>query len=202
MKEYDIIVIGAGAGTKLVTPPSQIGKKVAVFEMETPGGTCLNRGCIPSKMLIYPTELLFASDTSKKFPIHFANRPVADFSKIISRVNQTVAQDAASIPEAYEKNPNIDYFPLQAKFISNKVIEAGGKNFTAKHIFIVTGTRPHIPEIPGLANTPYWTSRDALQAKNLPKSMIVIGAGFIGLELGAAYQGYGCKVEGLSLIHI
>lgn len=202
MKEYDIIVIGAGAGTKLVTPPSLIGKKVAVFEKETPGGTCLNRGCIPSKMLIYPTEYLWASSEVEKFPIQVQNKPIPDFTKISERISSTVDADSASIPVAYHKNPNIDYYPHTAKFLNDKTIEANGEKFTAKHIFITVGSRPHIPNIEGLNETPYWTSREALRETKLPKSMIVIGAGFIGLEIGAAYQAYGCKVEGFTRTEI
>lgn len=198
MKEFDIIVIGAGAGTKLVTPPSHLGKKVAVFEKETPGGTCLNRGCIPSKMLIYPTEFLWASETSSKYPIDTKIKPQADFTAISKRVSATVDADSNSIPQAYEKNPNIEYFPYHARFVSDKVLEANGEKFTAKHIFIVVGTRPKIPAINGLSQTPYWTSREALRNETLPASMIVIGAGFISLELGAAYQAYGCDVVGLT----
>ncbi len=198
MKEYDIIVIGAGGGTKLVTPPSQIGKKVAVFEKESPGGTCLNRGCIPSKMLIYPSEILRFPQESEKFPIRFPSLPEADFSTIVKRVSDTVDADSASIPVAYDKNPNIDYYPYFARFLSDKVIEANGETFTAKHIFITVGTRPLVPEIPGLKETPFWTSREALRPDSLPQSMIVLGAGFISLELGAAYAAYGCKVTGFA----
>ncbi|TGL57295.1 dihydrolipoyl dehydrogenase [Leptospira ognonensis] len=198
MKEFDIIVIGAGAGTKLVTPPSQLGKKVAVFEKETPGGTCLNRGCIPSKMMIYPTELLWESESAFKYPIDTKGKLQADFAAISKRVSATVDADSVSIPIAYEKNPNIEYFPYHARFVSDKVLEANGEKFTAKHIFIVVGTRPQIPAIDGLSRTPYWTSREALRNDLLPSSLIVIGAGFISLELGAAYKAYGCDVVGLT----
>ncbi|MDF3819013.1 dihydrolipoyl dehydrogenase [Leptospira sp. 96542] len=198
MKEFDIIVIGAGAGTKLVTPPSLIGKKVAVFEKETPGGTCLNRGCIPSKMLIYPSELLRIADDSEKYPVHFKERPKADFKMIVQRLNETVKKDSDSIPVAYEKNPNIQYFHKQVRFVSNKVVSDGIESYTAPYIFIVVGTRPQIPNIPGLLDTPYWTSREALQAETLPKSMLCLGAGFISMELGCAYQSYGCDVVGIT----
>ncbi|MCT8332334.1 dihydrolipoyl dehydrogenase [Leptospira sp. 85282-16] len=198
MKEYDIIVIGAGAGTKLVTPPSKIGKRVAVFEKETPGGTCLNRGCIPSKMVIYPSELIRMSEETEKYPVLFKEKPVADVAEIFKRVNATVKLDSDSIPLAYEKNPNINYYPKQVRFIDKRILSDGEETYTAKHIFIVTGTRPNIPEIPGLKETPYWTSREALSPNKFPKSLIIIGAGFISLELGAAYKAYGCDVTGLT----
>ncbi|MGV3666025.1 MAG: dihydrolipoyl dehydrogenase [Leptospira bouyouniensis] len=198
MKEYDIIVIGAGAGTKLVTPPSQIGKRVAVFEKETPGGTCLNRGCIPSKMVIYPSELLRLKQKSERFGIQYPNQPNFDVDGIFKRVNQTVKADSDSIPIAYVKNPNINYYPKKVWFKGPKIITDGNEDYTAKHIFIVTGTRPNLPEIPGLKDTPFWTSREALSPDRFPKSLIIIGAGFISLELGAAYQAYGAKVTGLT----
>ncbi|PJZ45388.1 dihydrolipoyl dehydrogenase [Leptospira brenneri] len=198
MKEYDIIVIGAGAGTKLVTPPSKIGKRVAVFEKESPGGTCLNRGCIPSKMVIYPSELIRMAKDTEKFPVFFKEKPEADVDKIFQRVNDTVKQDSDSIPVAYEKNPNIDFYQKQVRFIDNRILSDGTETYTAKHIFIVTGTRPHIPEIPGLKDTPYWTSREALSPNSFPKSLLIVGAGFISLELGAAYAAYGCQVTGLT----
>ncbi|TGL56751.1 dihydrolipoyl dehydrogenase [Leptospira kemamanensis] len=198
MKEYDILVIGAGAGTKLVTPPSQIGKRVAVFEKETPGGTCLNRGCIPSKMVIYPSELLRLRKESRRFGIYDAEAPTFDVNSIFKRVNATVKSDSNSIPVAYDKNPNIHYYPKKVWFQASKILTDGEETYTAKHIFVVTGTRPYIPNIPGLKDTPFWTSREALSPDVFPKSLLILGAGFISLELGAAYQAYGCQVTGLT----
>jgi len=195
MKEYDLLVIGAGAGTKLVTPPSLLGKKVAVFEKESPGGTCLNRGCIPSKMLIYPSELIRQTQEYSKFPINLPGVPNPRFGEIVTRISQTVDQDYQGIPLAYAKNPNIDYYPQAAKFLSSHVLEAAGETFTAPIVVVAVGSRPSIPPIPGLIETPYWTSREALRNTQLPKSLIVLGGGYIGLELGSAYQGYGSKVS-------
>ncbi|PJZ29314.1 dihydrolipoyl dehydrogenase [Leptospira kmetyi] len=194
MKEYDIIVIGTGGGTKLVTPPSKIGYKVAVIEKESPGGTCLNRGCIPSKMLIYPAEILTLAKNSKKFQIEFPGKPEVDFKTLVERVSQTVDEESASILPAYDKNQNITYIQGTASFVSDKVIEVNGERLTAERIFIASGARPTIPAIPGLAGTPYMTSREALRRTELPKSTIVIGGGFIALELGFAYSAFGSEV--------
>ncbi|EMJ96057.1 dihydrolipoyl dehydrogenase [Leptospira alstonii] len=194
MKEYDIIVIGTGGGTKLVTPPSKIGYKVAVIEMENPGGTCLNRGCIPSKMLIYPAEILSLVKNSKKFQISFPDKPTVDFKTLIERISNTVDEESASILPAYEKNPNVTYLPGTASFVSDKVIVVNGEQLTAEKIFIASGARPKIPNIPGLVGTPYMTSREALRRTDLPKSLIVIGGGFIALELGFAYSAFGSAV--------
>ncbi|MCG6193306.1 dihydrolipoyl dehydrogenase [Leptospira sp. FAT2] len=194
MKEYDIIVIGTGGGTKLVTPPSKIGYKVAVIEKESPGGTCLNRGCIPSKMLIYPAEILSLTKNSEKFQITFPGKPQVDFKTLVERISKTVDDESASILPAYEKNPNITYIQGTATFLSDKVVTVNGEQLTAERIFIASGARPIIPNIPGLEGTPYMTSREALRRTDLPKSMIVIGGGFIALELGFAYSAFGSDV--------
>lgn len=195
MKEFDIIVIGAGAGTKLVTPPSLLGKKVAVFEKESPGGTCLNRGCIPSKMLIYPSEIVRLTKESAKFPLVFKEPVLADLLKITSRITETVQKDSDSIPLAYHKNPNVEYLPYQARFESNRVVIANGERYTAPIVVIAVGTRPSIPKGIGLEGTPFWTSREALRPSFRPKKMTVVGGGYIGLELGAAYSAFGTEVE-------
>ncbi|EKO31911.1 dihydrolipoyl dehydrogenase [Leptospira santarosai] len=194
MKEYDIIVIGTGGGTKLITPPSKMGYKVAVIEKESPGGTCLNRGCIPSKMLIYPAEILSLAKNSEKFQISFPGKPKVDFKSLIERISKTVDEESASILPAYDRNPNITYIQGTASFVSDKIISVNGEQLTAKRIFIASGARPTIPNIPGLAGTPYMTSREALRRTDLPKSLIVIGGGFIALELGFAYSAFGSEV--------
>ncbi|TGK13421.1 dihydrolipoyl dehydrogenase [Leptospira stimsonii] len=194
MKQYDIIVIGTGGGTKLVTPPSKLGYKVAVIEKETPGGTCLNRGCIPSKMLIYPAEIITLVKHSEKFQITFPEKPLVDFKTLVERISKTVDEESASILPAYDKNPNIDYIQGNAQFVSDRVIRVNGEDLTAERIFVAAGARPSLPNIPGLEGTPYMTSREALRRTELPKSLIVIGGGFIALELGFAYSAFGSDV--------
>lgn len=193
MKKYDIIVIGSGGGTKLVTPPSKLGLKVAILEKDRLGGTCLNRGCIPSKMLIYPAEILAHAEDSARFQLDIPKPFGVDFKTLVERVSATVDADSDSIIPAYEKNPNIDYYPYEGRFVENKVILVNGEKITADRIFITAGCRPFIPEIPGLAGTPYMTSAEALRRTDLPKRLLVIGGGYIGLELGFAYSAFGSQ---------
>jgi dihydrolipoamide dehydrogenase len=194
MKNYDIIVIGTGAGTKLVQPVAKLGFKVAVIEKDFPGGTCLNRGCIPSKMLIYPTELIAHIHNINKFNIQIESGFKVDFSSITKRIRATITEETDSIPPIYEKNPNVDYYHGKAEFISPYEIRVQGNILSSQKIILGVGARPFVPDIPGLSNTPYWTSTEALFAETLPKSILVLGAGFIGCELGSAYALYGSKV--------
>ncbi|MCP5500521.1 MAG: dihydrolipoyl dehydrogenase [Leptospiraceae bacterium] len=195
MKHYDILVIGAGGGTKLVTPPSNIGYKVAVLEKEKPGGTCLNRGCIPSKMLVYPADIMHSLKEVERVQIHLQQKPEVLFSNLIKRISNTVDEESDSIVPIYEKNPNVDLYPYEGRFVSNQVVEVNGQKLTADRIFIVTGARPFIPHIPGLEQTPFWTSREALRNTHLPSSLTVIGGGYIALELGLAYSAFGTNLN-------
>ncbi|EPG66947.1 pyridine nucleotide-disulfide oxidoreductase [Leptospira wolffii serovar Khorat str. Khorat-H2] len=193
MKKYDILVIGSGGGTKLVTPPSKLGYKVAILEKDRLGGTCLNRGCIPSKMLIYPAEILALAGDSSRFQLDIPRPYHVDFKTLVERVSATVDADSNSIIPAYEKNPNIDYYPHEGRFEENKIVRVNGERITADRIFITAGCRPFIPDIPGLEGTPYMTSREALRRTELPKKLLVIGGGYIGLELGFAYSSFGSE---------
>ena len=195
MKKYDVIVIGSGGGAKITSPAARLGLKVACIEKDAFGGTCLNRGCIPSKMLIHPADVAMEIKGAKKFSIN--NNPLfhVDFENLITRISNTVDQDSASIVEGYRRNPNIDLYPAEAKFISNKVIRVAEQEITADKIFITIGARPYILPTPGLAATPFMTSAEALRNKTLPKKMIIIGGGYIAVELGHAYGALGTQVH-------
>ena len=193
MKQYDLIVIGSGGGNKISTPASSLGYKCAIIEKWKWGGTCLNRGCIPSKMLIHPANVSMLIQESKKLGINANIKSIA-FKNIITRINSTVGKDSRSIPKWYDSKKNIDYYHGHAKFISDKIVEVNGKKLTAKRIYIATGAKPNIPPIPGLKDTPYMTSTEALRNKKLPKKLIVIGGGYIACELGYAYSALGSDV--------
>lgn len=194
MKHYDTIVIGTGGGTKLVRPVADLGKKVAVAEMESPGGTCLNRGCIPSKMLIYPADIIHLTHDLSRLQMTRDSDWKVDFSKLVDRISKTVDADSQSIAPSYNKNPNIDYYPYRARFVGKKEIQVGSEIISGDRIFIAVGGRPKIPNIEGLQGTPYWTSREALRNTKLPKKLVILGAGFIALELGLAYKAFGTDV--------
>lgn len=195
MKKYDIIVIGSGAGTKLVTPVAKLGYKVAVIEKDHFGGTCLNRGCIPSKMLIHPADVAAEIREADKLFLNVTGEVITDFRALATWVNETIQADSKSIEEAYTKNENIDWFKGQAQFVDKKVVEVNGQKLTSDKILIATGARPNIPPIPGLEGTPYMTSTEAIRRTDQPKKMIVIGGGYIAVELGHYYSSLGTEVD-------
>lgn len=188
MKTYDLIVIGGGGGLNLASAAAAWGYKVAIIEKEKLGGTCLNRGCIPSKMLIHPANVAEEIRSAKKFG--FSSGPLTvDFGRLVKRISATVDEEAASI------QPNYDYYQGTARFLSDKVLSVGKQRITARHIVIAAGARPFLPPIPGLEGMPYLTSREALRNKKLPKRLLVVGGGYIACELGHAYAGLGSDVQ-------
>ena len=181
MKNYDVIVVGSGGGMKLALPAAAMGLKTAIIDRDAPGGTCLNRGCIPSKMLIYPTELPGLIQRAGRVNLHMDSPARVDFSKLIERTSETVDGISDDIRTRLSQTPNLDLYAQHGEFISDKVLRAGPDELHAETIFVATGSRPAIPDILGLVDTPFMTSREALRRETLPERLLVIGAGYIAV---------------------
>ena len=195
MKHYDIIIIGSGWGTKLRSVADD-GKTVAIIEKSELGGTCLNRGCIPSKMLIYPSDFAtHVKEDASNLHVQGIENPNIDFAALVKDTNERISKDSESIAPFYEKNENITLYRGTATFVDNSTVEVNGEQITGEKIYIATGSVPQIPNIPGLADTPYMTSKEALQNEKLPKKMIVIGGGYIAVELWHVYGAAGCEIH-------
>ncbi len=194
-QQYDIIVIGSGGGMKIALPAARMGLKTALIEQDAVAGTCLNRGCIPSKMLIYPTELPHLLREATRINVHSDTIPQIDFPALVTRTSQTVDGMSQRQRESLLTMDNLDFIAEHAEFIEDKIIQAGPYRLTAPKIFIATGSKPLIPNIPGLVGTPYMTSTEALRRTDLPRRLIVIGASYIAVELGTAYAGAGAEVN-------
>ncbi len=193
-RTYDVIVIGSGGGVKIALPAAAMGLRGAFIEARQAGGTCLNRGCIPSKMLIYPTERAAAMRDAAGLDLGGDLNPTVDFPALIERTCTTIDGISARLEDAFRNTENLDYFPAWARFTGDKTVTVGDATLTADRIFIATGSRPAVPAIAGLANTPYMTSEEALRRTDLPESLIVIGASYIAVELGGAYGAAGSQV--------
>ncbi len=195
METFDIIIIGTGGGTKIARPAADLGCKVALIEKEDMGGTCLNRGCIPSKMLIHPADQIHHIRHAGQINIDADPHPRMQFKSLIERVTETVGDISDGLAPPYEEHPNIELIRGTAAFSGDHSVTVNGRELSADRIFIAVGTRPHIPDIPGLEGTPFMTSREALRNSDLPKRMIVLGAGYIGCELGHVYSSAGTDVH-------
>jgi len=195
VKHYDTLVIGSGGGSKLVRPVANMGHKVAVIEKDRLGGTCLNHGCIPSKMLIHAADVASVIMDSYKFDITIDGTLSVDFPALMKRVNDTINKDSNSIKPLYDNDPNVDLYQGEARFVDENVVEVNGERLTADRFFLATGAHPNIPDIPGLKDTPYITYYEALKLRKQPEKMIVLGGGYIAVELGYFYGALGTDVE-------
>ncbi|WP_321529872.1 dihydrolipoyl dehydrogenase [uncultured Desulfuromonas sp.] len=195
MEQFDVIVIGSGGGTKIALPAAKRGLKTALIERDAFGGTCLNRGCIPSKMLIYPADMIYAIRKARRVNVRADQQIDGNFSALVQRVTETVSRMSEHFAQGVRQLDHLDYITGSARFVADKVVEVNGRQLTAPAIFIATGARPSIPEIPGLADTPYMTSTEALRCDSLPKRMIIIGASYIACELGHVYEAFGTETH-------
>lgn len=193
MEKSDVLVIGSGSGMIVAANAVANGLKVALVESGPLGGTCLNRGCVPSKMLIYPADVVAAIQEAEKTGINASVNSV-DFKKIMNNMHELVADDVGRQARAIEHDPNIKWFKEVGEFVSDYTIQVGNNTIKADKIFIVSGARPDIPPVKGLENVEYLTSDTALQLETLPKNMIIIGGGYIATEFGHFFSSIGTRV--------
>lgn len=192
-KHYDAIIIGAGAGLKIARPAGDLGYKMAVIDPGPLGGTCLNRGCIPSKMLIHPADVV--QSLKEASSVEVTGEAKINLLKLVSRVSHTIDDESKSIIPLLENHKNVDWYPSAAKFIGPKEVLVGSKRLKGDKIFIATGARTYVPPIPGLKDVPYVTSTEVLKANHLPKKMMILGAGYIACELGHYLDALGIEVH-------
>lgn len=194
VQDFDLIVIGSGSGLDVANAAAQHGMHVAVVEKGRMGGTCLNRGCIPSKLLIHSAEVVEVIKTAKQFGINVGGFSV-DFEKIVSRTNRIVDSDSDGIREAFSETDNPKLFPHECRFVGSKTISTGNETIKANKILIASGTRPAIPEINGLEGTGFMTSDEALRLKKQPRTLTIIGGGYIAAELAHFFGSLGTKIN-------
>ncbi len=194
MEKFDLIVIGSGAGLDVATAAAKKGLKVAIIEKSKLGGTCLNVGGIPSKLLIYSANILEIIKKAEIFGIKVKEYSI-DFEKIINRANKIVDTDSNKIKEGLKESKNPRLFLQECKFIGEKKIAIANEIITADKILIASGTRPYIPKIKGLENVDYITSNEALRLKYQPKTLTIIGGGYIACELAHFFGTLGTKIN-------
>ena len=167
--------------------------KIAVIDKDEPGGICLTRGCIPSKLLLYPAELIRIIGTAGKFGINAELRNI-DFNYIMDRMRSIISIEIESIRKGLSNYPNVDYYHDAAEFIAPYTMKVGGETITSKMIFLCTGSKTTIPKVKGLEETGYLTSDTVLKITRLPPSIAIIGGGYIAAEYGHFFSSMGSKV--------
>jgi mycothione reductase len=196
LQKFDLIVIGSGSGLDVANAATQNGLKVAVIEKDRMGGTCLNRGCIPSKLLIHSADVAEIIKSANLFGIEVDGLSV-NFQKIVERVNGIIDHNSGQIKNAFKDIENPKLFAKECKFVGEKTISIrDNEKITAEKILIASGTRPQIPKkIKGLEGSGYITSDEALRLKKQPRVITFIGGGYITCELAHFFGSLGTEIN-------
>ncbi len=195
MKVYDHIAIGSGSAYAIVQAilERHPHARVALVEKDEPGAICLNRGCIPSKLLLYPAELVRTIGRSGEFGIGSRITGI-DFPAVMQRMRDIIARDREAMREEIRNTPHLDYYPAAAAFTAPYVLDAGDQAIKSRSIFLCTGSKPLVPPIRGLDRIPFLTSDTILSLDHLPESVAVIGGGYIAAEYGHFLAAMGSRV--------
>ncbi|MDD4939964.1 MAG: FAD-dependent oxidoreductase, partial [Candidatus Omnitrophica bacterium] len=188
---YDLAVIGAGwAGFNAALKARSGGLKVALIDKGQIGGTCLNRGCIPTKTLLQSSKLFSLTKKSKTFGIE-APAASIDFAAIQERKNKIILQLRQGMEFLLK---GIDLIREEARLLPGNAIQAGAKKITAASVIIATGSRPFV--LPGLGfdGKRIISSDDILELSALPSSLLIVGGGVIGCEFASLFSAFGCPV--------
>jgi hypothetical protein len=200
---YDLVVIGAGsAGFSAAITAAELGARVALIGHGTIGGTCVNTGCVPSKNLIRATEALYHAGAAARFRGLWAEGYVEDWQAVTAQKDELVqALRRAKYIDLLPSYDTVAYVEGQARLTEGGVA-VDGNLIRADKIIIATGASPAVPPIPGIETVPYLTSTTALDLAVLPRSLLVIGGGYVGCELGQMFARAGgvtarsCNVRG------
>jgi mycothione reductase len=190
MEEFDLIVVGSGAGTHVASVASKEGLKVALVDQGPAGGVCLNNGCVPSKMLIYPADVIRILQRAKEIGVDARINKI-DFQKIMRRMHSVAKKNRRHLERSIKAKENIAFYRDSGEFIGDYKLQAGNKTLTGSKIVIATGARPLVPPIPGLKEAGYLDNITLLNLEEPPRSLIIIGGGSCCLRVRPLLLCYG-----------
>jgi pyruvate/2-oxoglutarate dehydrogenase complex dihydrolipoamide dehydrogenase (E3) component len=192
--QYDAIIIGTGqAGPPLARLLADKGWKVAIAEGGTFGGTCVNTGCTPSKAMIGSANAIQMARRGGDFGFA-AGEVRADFGQIVARRDEIVTKSREGLVKSLEKRSNITLYHQYASFEAAKRVRVGDEVIEGKQIFINTGARAVIPPIEGLESVPYLDNVSLMALKELPSHLMILGGGYVGIEMAQAFRRFGSEV--------
>ena len=193
---FDLAVIGAGsAGFSAAITAAEDGARVALIGYGTIGGTCVNVGCVPSKAMIRAVETLHSAKSADRFNGVEATARVTDWAAMVAQ-KQALVDDlrAAKYVDVLPNYEGVTYIEGQASFSNDGSLRVGDRAIRAPKVVIATGSAQHIPDIPGLDGINWLDSTSALEQAQLPKSLMVMGGGYIGVEIAQIFSRAGVDV--------
>ena len=197
--KYQVAIIGGGpAGYTAAEAAGKAGLSVVLFEKQNLGGVCLNEGCIPTKTLLYSAKTYDGARHASKYAV---NVPEATFDlpKIIARKQKVVRKLVLGVKGKLTAH-NVAIVSGEATVIDKNHVQCGEETYECDNLLLCTGSETFIPGIPGVDTVPYWTHRDALDSKELPASLAIIGGGVIGMEFASFFNSLGVQVTVIEML--
>jgi pyruvate/2-oxoglutarate dehydrogenase complex dihydrolipoamide dehydrogenase (E3) component len=193
--DLDVIIVGTGqAGVPLATRLAAAGKRVLIVERGLPGGTCVNVGCTPTKTLVASARAAHVARTSGRLGVNVAGVAI-DFAAVMARKDALVARWRAGIERRLGAGgETLKFVRGHARFVAPRILEVNGERHTAPHVVLNVGARAALPELPGLADVAPLVSSTALALTELPKRLLILGAGPVACELGQVFRRLGADV--------
>ena len=197
--KYQIAIIGGGpAGYTAAETAGKAGLSVVLFEKQSLGGVCLNEGCIPTKTLLYSAKTYDSARHASKYAVSVPEVSF-DLSKIVARKQKVVRKLVLGVKGKLVAN-NVTVVNGEASIADKNHVLCGGETYECDNLLLCTGSETFIPSIPGGDEGPYWTHREALDNKELPKSLAVIGGGVIGIEFASFFNSLGVEVTVIEML--
>ncbi|NDV57572.1 dihydrolipoyl dehydrogenase [Bacteroides sp. 519] len=196
---YDVAIIGGGpAGYTAAEAAGKAGLSTVLFEKQSLGGVCLNEGCIPTKTLLYSAKTYDSAKHASKYAVTVPEVSF-DLSKIIARKTKVVRKLVMGVKAKLTAN-NVTIVQGEAQIVDKNTIRCGEETYQCTNLLICTGSETAIPPIKGVESVPYWTHRDALDNKELPQSITIVGGGVIGMEFASFFNSLGVKVTVIEML--
>lgn len=193
-QRFDLCVIGGGSGGLTVAAgAAQMGASVVLVERGRMGGDCLNYGCVPSKSLLAAARAAEGVRRSAQFGVH-AGSPAIDGAGVHRHVHDVIAAIAPHDSAERFEGLGVTVIAAHARFTSPDTLDAGGRCIRARRFVVATGSSPGIPAIPGLTGVPFLTNETVFDLTDIPRSLLVVGGGPVGVELAQAYRQLGAEV--------
>ncbi|GAA1833628.1 mycothione reductase [Microlunatus capsulatus] len=192
MQHFDLVIIGSGSGNSI--PDERFADlDIALVDKGVFGGTCLNVGCIPTKMFVHPADLAASPGHAARVGVDLELRQVR-FAEIRDRIFGRIDPISEGGLTWRASNENVTVFQQTAHFLDPHTLQVGEETITADRFVLAAGSRPVIPDLPGMDTVRYHTSDTVMRLPELPRSMVVIGGGYIAAELGHVFASYGTRV--------
>ncbi|MDS0279838.1 dihydrolipoyl dehydrogenase [Halomicroarcula sp. S1AR25-4] len=193
MADFDVLVIGGGTGNNVASAAADAGLETALVEPGPLGGTCLNRGCNPSKMLIQAANAINHVRDAEQFHVD-ATLDGVDHAAVVDEMDDLLGGIAEDMEARYREKENLTLFKERTEFVDERTVRLGGEAVTAEKVVVAAGSRPIVPPIDGLEDVDYLTSQDALYLRATPESLVILGGGYIAVELGSFFDAMGTDV--------